>query len=113
MTDARHAPDTLFLVIEEDFRIYKEGGVAPTQEERGKRGFPHVEEEEVPAREEEIILEYAERLSAAQLVKENPLSVEPVATDGGRSKRGTAFISAQKSRSPMSSNRWARSCQTS
>ena len=100
MTDARHAPDTLFLVIEEDFRIYKEGGVAPTQEERGKRGFPHVEEEEVPAREEEIFLEYAERLSAAELVKENPLSVEPVATDGGSEQAGYGFYIRTKKPKP-------------
>ena len=62
MMDPRHPPDTLCIVLEEDFRIYREGGVAPTAEESKRRGFAVEEEEEDVPREDEIFLLYADRL---------------------------------------------------
>ena len=91
MTDPRHPPDTLFIVLEEDFRIYREGGVAATAEESRQRGFPTEEEDEVIPREDQIYLEYADRLHRMPLVKQTPLSGEPVASDGGSEEVGHGF----------------------
>ena len=62
MAGARHAPDTLFLILEENFRVCREAGVGLSEDDRGEAGFAIVEDEEI-TREEELYLIYADRLA--------------------------------------------------
>ena len=80
MCDPRHAPDTLFIVLEEDFRLYKHGG---TDWSTAGAADPvsDSDTDHDPLLEEELYHAYTERLHSAPFTSANPLTDEPVASE--------------------------------
>ena len=63
MNDPRHTPDTLFLVMEEDFRIYKDGALKPDTETKSQgRQFVIPQEDEGCTRMTDVLASYVARM---------------------------------------------------
>ena len=92
MNDKRHTPDTLFLVMEEDFRIYKDVALKPDTETKSQgRKFVIPQEDEGCTRMTDVLASYVARMEKTPLRGSTPLSPEPVAADIGEEAAGHGF----------------------
>ena len=93
MSDERHAPDTLFIVLEEDFRIYKDGGFGGPGEEKARREQFELEEEEPETRMDDLLELYRDRCQKTEILETGPWPPgEPVAPGGGKEWAGYGFF---------------------